>query len=274
MSKKKKHSPLPVLAEGSILVDTHCHLDMLADGGRDAGQVIDRAFAAGVRSIITIGIDIQTSRRALEFAKKNSGVFAAVGVHPHHAGEVNGKTLAELKEMARDERVVAYGEIGIDTVKDHAPLVVQEKAFISQLLLARELGLPVVVHNREAHAEIHGLLKQHGPLPAGGVIHCFSGDGEMALKFVELGFYISIPGVVTFNKAEMLQEAVRAVPLSALLIETDAPFLAPVPFRGKTNEPAYSLYTAQKIAELKGLSLDEVARATTANAAKLFGISV
>ncbi|MBI5558854.1 MAG: TatD family hydrolase [Deltaproteobacteria bacterium] len=247
---------------------------MLADGGRDAGQVIDRAFAAGVRSIITIGIDIQTSRRALEFAKKNSGVFAAVGVHPHHAGEVNGKTLAELKEMARDERVVAYGEIGIDTVKDHAPLVVQEKAFISQLLLARELGLPVVVHNREAHAEIHGLLKQHGPLPAGGVIHCFSGDGEMALKFVELGFYISIPGVVTFNKAEMLQEAVRAVPLSALLIETDAPFLAPVPFRGKTNEPAYSLYTAQKIAELKGLSLDEVARATTANAAKLFGISV
>ncbi|MCJ7601058.1 MAG: TatD family hydrolase [Desulfobulbaceae bacterium] len=273
MSKKKKHIPLPVLGRGAALVDTHCHLDMI-DEGLYADRVIDRALAAGVKAVITIGIDMKSSRKAVEFAKNNPGVYASVGIHPHHAGDLTDDALDELDRLARNQRVVAYGEIGIDTVKDYAPLPVQHSAFTRQLHLAKRLGLPVIIHNREAHEQIYELLEANGPFPAAGVIHCFSGDGATAKKFIDLGFYISIPGVVTFNNAQILHDAVRAIPLSRLLVETDAPFLAPVPFRGKTNEPAYTLYTTQKIAELKDVTLDAVARQTTANVQKLFGISV
>lgn len=272
MTKKKKNIPLPVLDRGAALVDTHCHLDMI-DDGLYADRVIDRALAAGVRAVITIGIDMDSSRKAVEFARNHAGVYAAVGIHPHHAADLTDATLDELDRLSRAERVVAYGEIGIDTVKDYAPLAVQRSAFVSQLHLAKRLGLPVIIHNREAHEQIYELLLANGPFPAAGVIHCFSGDGATAQKFIDLGFYISIPGVVTFNNAQMLHDAVRAIPLSRLLVETDAPFLAPVPFRGKTNEPVYTLYTAWKVAELKEVTLDEVARQTTANAQKLFGIS-
>jgi len=272
VAKKKKNTPLPVLAGDAVLVDTHCHLDMI-DDGLYADRVIDRALAAGVRAVITIGIDMDSSRKAVEFARKNPGVYASVGIHPHHAGDVTDDALDELARLARQQRVVAFGEIGIDTVKDYAPLAVQHDAFVSQLHLAKSLGLPVIIHNREAHEQIYELLRANGPFPAAGVIHCFSGDGATAKKFIDLGFYISIPGVVTFNNAQMLHDAVRAIPLSRLLVETDAPFLAPVPFRGKTNEPLYTLYTARKIAELKDVTLDEVARQTTANAQKLFGLS-
>ena len=262
-----------MLGRGAALVDSHCHLDMI-DDGLYADRVMDRALSAGVRAVITIGIDLESSRKAVAFAHSHAGVYAAVGIHPHHAGDLTAATLTELEHLARNERVVAFGEIGIDTVKDYAPLAVQRSAFVSQLQLAKRLNLPVIIHNREAHEQIYELLCAHAPFPAAGVIHCFSGDSATAQKFIELGFYISIPGVVTFNNALMLHDAVRATPLSRLLVETDAPFLAPVPFRGKTNEPAYTLYTAQKIAELKDVTLDEVAGQTTANAQKLFGISV
>jgi TatD DNase family protein len=273
VSKKKKNIPLPVLDRHASLVDSHCHLDMI-DDGLYAELVMDRALAAGVRAVITIGIDLPSSIKAVAFARRYAGVYAAVGIHPHHAADLTDAALAELARLAGDGRVVGFGEIGIDTVKDYAPLAVQQSAFIRQLQLAKRLNLPVIIHNREAHEQIYELLKSHGPWPAGGVIHCFSGDGATAEKFIELGFYISIPGVVTFANALLLHEAVRAIPLNRLLVETDAPFLAPVPFRGKTNEPLYTLYTALKIAELKNITLEEVAAQTTANAQKLFGISV
>ena len=273
VSKKKKDILLPALDQGSVLVDTHCHLDMMGSSA-EVDFLISRAAAAGVQGMITIGIDRKSSEAALHHAVNHAGVYAAVGIHPHHAHEATDATLAALESLARHERVVGWGEIGMDTVKNYAPLDIQQQAFVRQLRLAKKIGLPVIIHNREAHALIYELLRENGPFPAGGVIHCFSGDRDIAEKFVELGFYISIPGVITFNKAEMLQEAVRSLPLSALLVETDAPFLAPVPFRGRTNEPLYTLYTAEKIARIKGVELGEVAQQTTANVRKLFGITI
>jgi len=271
MSKKKK-LPLPQLGDGIALVDTHCHLDMHAYDD-DLTDVLERAVRSGVIATITIGIDLKSSYKAVQLTKKHAGIYAAVGVHPHHAEDLTPETLDELRKLALQKDVVAYGEIGIDTVKNYAPLAAQKKAFASQLHLAKELALPIIIHDREAHDEIYTLLQSNGPFPAGGVIHCYSGDADLALKFIELGFYISIPGVVTFKKAEILHEAVKAIPLTSLLVETDGPFLAPVPQRGKRNEPQLTLYTARKIAELKELTLDQVALQTTRNAEKLFGIS-
>ncbi len=270
---KKKVIPLPSLKKGVNLVDTHCHLEMLGSE-TEIQEAINRAFQADVTTIITIGIDLETSRQAVQLAADNTGVYASVGIHPHHAEDVSTETLDQLKILAKSDRVVAYGEIGLDAVKNYAPFKVQQQAFISQLQLARELNLPVIIHDREAHEHIYSLLKEYGPFPAGGVIHCFSGDWIMAHKCIDLGFFISIPGVVTFKKANMLQDAVRQIPLNKLLIETDAPFLAPVPRRGKKNEPVYTLYTAQKVAELKGIDIDEVARRTTENVKELFGIDI
>ncbi len=244
----------------------------MMENGENTDDIVTRAFAAGVTCVITIGIDLASSRKAVELANRFDHVYASVGIHPHHAGDLTLQAEKELKQLAGDSRVVAFGEIGIDTVKDYAPLPVQQKAFTRQLEMAKELGLPVIIHNREAHEEIYRVLTKYGPFPHGGVIHCFSGDGETALQFIDLGFFISIPGVVTFNKADMLHEAVRVTPLDFMLVETDAPFLAPVPYRGKANEPLFTLYTAQKIAELKGVDLNEVARVTTANARRLFNI--
>ncbi|MCB2184045.1 MAG: TatD family hydrolase, partial [Desulfobulbaceae bacterium] len=225
----------------------------------EAQEAVDRALAAGVKNIITIGIDIKSSKRAVQFAQAHDNVYAAVGIHPHHAEEFTPEAGTTLRELAHRKRVIAYGEIGIDTVKNYAPLDTQEKAFQGQLQLAKELELPVIIHDREAHEHIYRLLCECGPFPSGGIIHCFSGDAAVARKFIDLGFFISIPGVVTFNKADTLQDAVRSIPLSRLLVETDAPFLAPVPRRGKKNEPCYTLYTAQKVAELKGVDINEVA---------------
>ncbi|MFZ5765068.1 MAG: TatD family hydrolase [Thermodesulfobacteriota bacterium] len=272
MSSKKKHIPLPVLTPGVTLIDTHCHLDMM-EKNSEVGDIVRRAAVAGIEAMITIGIDLASSRRAVELAHLFNRVYAAIGIHPHHADNLTNETEKELRKLALDSRVIAYGEIGIDTVKNYAPLAVQRRAFSRQLRLAADLDLPVIIHNREAHEEIFLLLEQGPSLPRAGVIHCFSGDADTARRFIDLGFFISFPGVVTFNKAETLQEAVRATPLASMLVETDAPFLAPVPYRGKTNEPLFTLFTAAKIAELKDISLDEVARATTTNARRLFAIT-
>ena len=269
--KKKSEEPLPVLGPGVSLVDTHCHLEM-GHYEEDRQAVIDRALSGGVGQLITIGIDLESSRQAISLAESDSRIFATVGVHPHHVAGLGDEEYRQLRELAVHPRVVGFGEIGIDLVKDYAPPSVQEEHFRCQLELARELELPVVIHDREAHGQVMAALTELGPFPAGGVMHCFSGDVRLARQVVELGFYVSIPGVVTFNKAEDLQETVRELPLSSLLLETDAPYLAPVPKRGKRNEPLFTLYTARKVAELKGVSLDEVARSTTANAARLFGL--
>lgn len=270
MTKNAQSAPLPVLAPGTALIDTHCHLDF-PDYQADLAQVLDRAREAGVARIVTVGIDLPTSRAAVELAARHPTLFATVGVHPHHVKELAATDYARLRELARHPRVVAYGEIGLDYVKDYSPPAMQREHFSRQVrLAAADLALPLVIHDREAHADTMAILREAMPLSAGGVMHCFSGDAAFAEEVLALGFYISIPGVVTFPKAEAMQEAVRQVPLERLLLETDGPFLAPVPRRGKRNEPQLLLHIAQKVAELKGIPLDEVARATTANAERLF----
>ena len=268
---KKTERPLPVLGNGAALIDTHCHLDMSAYEA-DYEAVLARALAAGVTRIISVGINLETSRRAIGLAEQRQNIYATVGVHPHNVAELTEADYAELQGLCRHAKVVAYGEIGLDYVKNYAPIALQKEHFARQVVLAKELQLPLVVHDREAHDDIMEILEGAGPFPAGGVMHCFSGDATFARRVLALDFHISIPGVVTFAKAEMLQEAVREIPLGSLVLETDGPFLAPVPRRGKRNEPQLMLHTAQKVAELKGVSLDEVARQTTMNAVHLFGL--
>ncbi len=269
--KKKKHIPLPHLNPELNLVDTHCHLDMDAYS-EDLQEVIAKAHDNRVTQIITVGIDLISSHKAIALAEQHSGIFATVGVHPHNVSELDESQYDELRRLAKHPKVVGYGEIGMDTVKNYAPIESQREHFIRQVALAKELALPLIIHDREAHEAVFEILQAAAPFPSRGVMHCFSGDAQLAKDVVALGFMVSIPGVVTFNKAEMLQGAVKEVPLDSLLLETDGPFLAPVPNRGKRNDPSLMLYTAQKVAEIKGVSLDELAQATTANAKELFGL--
>ena len=273
MTKKKKPLVYPHLSEGLSLVDTHCHLDMSAYSD-DLDQVIGNARAHGIGSIITIGIDPDSSKKAVDIASRHADVYATVGVHPHNVESLDDTVYEELRDLARSEKVVGYGEVGLDYVKEYAPRQLQLHHFEKQVRMAGEIGLPLVVHDREAHDDVLSILRRAAPFPAGGVMHCFSGDADYARAVLDLGFYISIPGVVTFKKAEVLQQAVIETPLESLLVETDGPFLAPEPRRGKRNEPSLVLFTAAKIAELKNTTLDSVAKATTSNAGRLFGIKV
>ncbi len=266
---KKKNLVYPVLGVGGRLIDTHCHLDMQPYGD-DLAEVIDRAARHGVDRIVTVGIDLASSRSAIRLAEESPGVFATIGVHPHNVAGITEDDYRQLQALADNPVVVAYGEIGLDFHYNYAPADVQIEHFARQVNLAKQLELPLVVHDRDAHREVLDILTKAHPFPAGGVMHCFSGDSAFARAVVDLGFHVSIPGVVTFKKAEVLQTAVREVPLDRIILETDGPFLAPEPRRGRRNEPALMLFTAQKVAELKGLGLDEVAAATTANAEKLF----
>ncbi len=270
MSKSKKNRPLPRLGPGLFAVDTHCHLDMGAYA--DCREVIARAEAAGVRYLVSVGIDLPSSRAAVALADEFPGVYATVGIHPHHVVGVDEAVYGERAALAKHPKVKAYGEIGLDYARDYAPHGVQLAHFERQVHLAKELGLPFIIHDREAHGEVMAILRAAAPLPAGGVMHCFSGDLGLADAAMDLGFLISITGVVTFAKAEQLHEVARRVPLGAMLLETDGPYLTPEPFRGKRNEPAYLLYTAERVAQLRGLSLDEVVRQTSANAARLFAL--
>lgn len=260
---------LPRLAPGIELIDTHCHLDMDAFS-TDLEQVIRSAQDHGIRHIVSIGIDLPSSRAALALSQRFSPIFATIGIHPHEAVQASPETLNQLAELAAQPKVVAFGEIGLDYCKNYAPREVQCQAFTKQLHLAKELKLPIVVHDRDAHEDIVRLLKAAGPFPRGGVMHCFSGDRQLAQQIIDMNFAISIPGVVTFKKAETLQEVARWIPLDHLLVETDGPYLAPIPYRGQRNEPKLVLLTAQKIAELKQTGLDQIAQATTANAIRLF----
>ena len=272
MGKKKTKAPLPVLPRDVHIIDTHCHLDMLGTG-EDIAQIVSRAADSGVAAIVTVGINIDSSEKAVTIAAQYDSVFATVGVHPHNVLELRDDSYAVLEKLCSRNKVVAYGEIGLDYVRQYAPQPIQREHFARQVALAKKMSLPIVIHDREAHADILHLLSQSAPYPAGGVMHCFSGDWEFAQKVIELNFFISIPGVVTFNKAADLQEVAQKIPLNRLILETDAPFLAPDPMRGKKNSPELMLYTAKKIAELRAISLEEVAMATTQNALNLFNIS-
>jgi len=261
--------PLPRLKNAAELIDTHCHLDMDAYKD-DFDAVITSAAQCGVTRIITIGIDVASSEAAVRLSELYPNVYATVGIHPHDATQASPQGLEQLAHLAAHKKVVGYGEIGLDYFKDYAPRAIQIEAFAHQLHLAQELNLPVIIHDREAHEDTLRMLKEAGPFPQKGVMHCFSGDIQLARATLDLGFFISIPGVATFANAPNLREVIKEVDLERLLLETDGPFLAPVPFRGKRNEPKLMLYTAQMVAELKQISLEEVACATTANAVRLF----
>ena len=258
------------------LTDSHAHLDDRRFA-QDREAVIERAAQAGVTTIITIGFDLTTSRTAVELAHGYPGVYATVGIHPHEAKTVDQTVLAQLRTLGRQQPgVVAVGEIGLDFYRDLSPRHMQRQAFRQQLDLADELGLPVVIHDRDSRGEVLNILagwvrERKNDRPP-GVIHCFSGDAAQARRAVGLGFYIGIDGPVTYPNARKLVEVVRTVPLDRLLIETDAPYLTPEPHRGRRNEPAYVRLVAERIAELHGLPLAEVARITTANARRLFGL--
>jgi len=260
-----------------MLVDTHAHLDF-EKFDRDRPAVLARAREAGVVAIVTVGVDLPSSQAAVALAEANKGVYAAVGMHPHDASALDGEGLARLRELGGHDRVVAVGEIGLDFYRDLSPRDVQRRAFRAQLAWAARLGKPVIIHDREAHAEIMDVLSGWAAEQTGspledrlGVLHTFSGDLGMARRAIDLGFYLSISGPVTYKNAGRLADAVHALPLDRLLVETDCPFLTPHPHRGKRNEPAYVRLVAERVAEIKGVSLDEVAAATTANAERLFG---
>ena len=262
---------IPVLPPGCRLVDTHCHLDM-ADYQAHLAEVIAAARCYGVTKIITIGTDLASSRRAVALAAQHEGIYAAVGIHPHEADTVGDEVFDQLRELARAPKVVGFGEIGLDYAKTSSSTAAQLHVFARQLDLAQELRLPLIIHDREAHEDCLRLLRERGPFAQGGVMHCFTGSRDLAEQVLALGLYLSIPGIITFPKAESLREVVRGLPLDRLLLETDGPFLAPVPFRGKCCRPEHLLYTAAAVAALHGISLAEIADQTTCNAEKLFAL--
>ena len=253
-----------------MLIDTHAHLDMYDE--IDLDDVLARAFHEGITNIISVGIDLTSSFRAAELAGKHESIFSTVGFHPHDAEKVNSEVLDDLKSLGECPEVVAWGEIGLDFFRNYSPHETQIESFKLQLEIADQLDLPVIIHDREAHDEILEILKRKGGRHC-GVIHCFSGDYKLAMEFIDMGYYISIPGTVTYKKASAVQDVAARIPLERMLVETDAPFLAPVPRRGKRNEPAYVVHTARKIALLRDESFKEVARQTTENAKALFGLS-
>src|SRR5574341_1191303 len=244
-----------------MLIDSHCHLDdaqFAGDPSAGSGQVLDaiihRANDVGVVAIVTAGVDIESSRAAVRLAERYASVYAVVGIHPEHADTFNAETLKAIRDLAQHSKVVGIGEIGLDFhYADGAPREAQEKNFSAQLELAAELGKPVVIHDRDAHAAVMNLIAQHS---ARGLLHCFSGDRPLAERAIELGYYISFAGNLTFPNARSLHAIARVVPLERVVIETDAPYLAPTPRRGQRNEPANVARVAEKIAELKNLPIE------------------
>jgi TatD DNase family protein len=256
------------------LVDTHCHLD-LDVFTNDRLDVLLRAQQAGLKRILNPGIDLDNCQAILQLCEKHIELFAAVGIHPNSAGTWNRHTLGELRKLAQHPKVVAIGEIGLDFYRDLAPKETQIRVFREQLELAGELKLPVVVHSRQAESVLVDMLSDwttqcaYGSSPP-GVLHSYSGDEPTAERAIRLNFYIGITGPVTFRNAITLQQMVETLPITRLLIETDAPFLTPYPHRGERNEPAYVRYTAEKIAGLKNLTLEQVSDITEKNAEILF----
>jgi len=257
-----------------MLIDSHCHLDMDAYAD-DLDEVLGRAKAGGVSEIITVGIDLASSQQAVELARKYPMLKAAVGVHPHDAKNAGNADWDKLLNLAADNEdyVVAWGEIGLDYVKNHSPQAIQRQQFVRQLELARQARLPVIIHDREAHDDIVKTLHANPVREHGGVLHCFSGDWPLAEKILDLGLYISLSGVVTFKNATALQEVAAKIPLDCLLVETDGPFLAPHPYRGKRNEPAWVVKIAECIAAIRGIPFSELAEATVANTRSLFAFA-
>jgi TatD DNase family protein len=260
-----------VSAPRLTLADSHCHIDMPQfDADRD--EVVARAREAGVETMLIVGgvDEEQGHRRALRVAE-SLGLPVSAGIHPHEARLATEAVYDELRGLAREERIAALGEIGLDFHYDHSPRDVQREAFRRQVRLAREVGLPVIIHTREADDETAALLEDEGGAEMGGVIHCFTGGADLARRALDLGFFISFSGIATFPRSQEIQEVARTIPLDRVLIETDAPFLAPPPHRGKRNEPAFVVEVARKVAALRGISLEEVGEASRANFGRFLG---
>ena len=262
-----------------IFVDSHCHIDS-PDFDADRDEAVQRARDAGVKFLLNIGTgepDSGSFERAVEIAGRYENVFASIGIHPHDAKTYNDKAEARLIKLAKDnKKVIAWGEIGLDFYYGHSPRGIQEKVFRRQIQVARELSLPIIIHSRDADKETIRILKEECS-PAdfrGGIMHCFSGTPNMAESLMEIGFLISFAGNVTFKKAENLRDAARVVPLEKLLIETDCPFLTPVPFRGKRNEPAFVVHTAKFLADFYDIELEKLANRTTRNFLDFFKIQL
>lgn len=269
----KKAIAIPKLQTDSFLIDSHCHLDMSAYD-EDIENVLIKAQENGIKYVITIGIDLESSHRGIEIAKKYSMVFSTIGVHPHDVDNITDITYVKLSELYKQNSkyIVGYGEIGLDYYKQYSSIEQQKKHLKHQLNLAKDLNLPIIIHNREAEKDMIPILKSAAPFPKGGVMHCFSGDHTFAMQVLDLGLHISIPGVVTFKNAQTLRDVVKTIPITSLLLETDGPFLAPHPYRGKRNEPLYVLFTAAETAKTLQISIDDLARQTSINAMELFNL--
>lgn len=253
------------------LADAHAHLNM-PEYASDQAEVIDRARQAGVALLINIGISVKNSQEVLATAQSYPWIYATAGVHPHGAGSVTAASLTAVAQLLTDPKVVAVGEIGLDFYRRRAPEDIQEEVFRQFLDLAASQKKPVIIHTREATARTLAILRDYRQKIVGGVMHCFSGDYDEALAFLDLGLDISFSGVLTYPNAKPLQEAARRLPLDRLLIETDAPYLSPQPRRGKRNEPSYVTFTAQTLANLRGQPLAVIAAQTWQNTLRVFGL--
>lgn len=251
--------------------DSHCHVDE-EQFDEDREEVLSRMKENGVTRCAVIGSDMETSRRAAAFAAAHSGIVAAGGYHPHEASRFQEDDLNELRDMYRSGRISVIGEIGLDFYYDHSPRDVQRDVCIRQMELAWELNAPAAYHIRDAHQEMLEIMKSMKARLTGGIIHCFSGSAEIAKEYLKLGYFISFAGPLTFKKAPRLQEAARLIPKDRLLIETDSPYMAPEPVRGRRNEPANVRYVGLKMAELRGEEPEEVAAYTTENAMRVYGV--
>lgn len=253
-----------------MLVDSHCHLDF-PDFADELDAVVERAKAAGIGTMVTIGTKLSEAEKVIAIAERFPNVWATVGVHPHEAATEPGEDTARLVALAQHPKVVGIGETGLDYFYEHSPKARQAACFRAHIAAARETGLPLIVHTRDADEDTAAILTEEMEKGAyTGLLHCFSSSKKLADLAVKLGFYVSFSGILTFKSAEAVREAARAVPQDRLLVETDAPYLAPVPMRGKRNEPAFVVHTAKRLAELRGSTTAELEAATTANFHRLF----
>jgi TatD DNase family protein len=255
-----------------MLIDSHAHLDD-KKYDLDREYLIENLKENKVELVINIGADLQTSKNSVNLAKKYENIYAVVGVHPHSAKDVTDETLEEIKRLSKEEKVLAIGEIGLDYHYDYSPRDIQKKQFISQIKLAKEVDLPLVIHSREATKDTLDIIREEakdGKLR--GVLHAFSGSPEIAREYIKLGFLISIGGPLTFKNARVVKEVVEEISIDHMIIETDSPYLTPVPYRGKRNEPMFVKYVAEEIAKIKDIDVEEVIKVTNHNTKRIFDI--
>ena len=251
-----------------VFIDTHCHLQMKTYKN-DIEKIIDNAHIAGVKVLINVGFNIESSEKAVELSRKYPMMFAAVGIHPHDARTYTNRSLSILDDLLKDDKVVAIGEIGLDLKRNLSPLDTQIKVFNEQLAFAQERGVPIIVHIRDAYSIVNDILEKKKPEKV--LLHCFSGTKGDAEWGIKMGYFVSFAGNITYSHNKILS-VINDIPLSKIVVETDAPYLSPVPHRGKRNEPSFIRYTAEKMAEIKGVTIKEIAEATTKNAKDFFQV--